>query len=175
MEISFLYYDSLEFPSWGRFYLAATDRGVCRLTFPGGRPEEFFLEIITRYSPHFFIQNPPVFSGVFRQLRRYLEGNEPVRFSVPLDLTGTPFQKKVWEALQEIPYGETSTYGEIARRIGLPKAARAVGQASRSNPVPILVPCHRVLGAQGDLVGFAGGIPFKERLLKLEKSAMRKG
>ena len=89
-------------------------------------------------------------------------------FDLPLRPTGTPFQLNVWEALRRIPYGETVTYGELARRIGRPPAARAVGSANHHNPLPIVVPCHRVIGADGTLTGYAGGLVVKRALLALE-------
>lgn len=102
------------------------------------------------------------------QLADYFEG-KPVAFSVPLDRTGhTDFQWQVWAALQEIPYGETRSYGWVARRIGRPAAPRAVGGAVGRNPFSIVVPCHRVIGADGDLVGFGAGLDWKRALLRLE-------
>lgn len=108
-----------------------------------------------------------VLGRALRQIREYMEGRREA-FDIPLRLSGTPFQKKVWEALCTIPYGETRTYGEIARQVGSPKGARAVGAACGSNPVMILVPCHRVVGSTGKLVGFGGGLSMKEHLLALE-------
>ncbi len=105
---------------------------------------------------------------LLRQLADYFEG-KPVAFSVPLDRTGyTEFQWQVWTALQEIPYGETRSYGWVAHRIGRPTAPRAVGGAVGRNPFPIVVPCHRVIGADGDLVGFGSGLDWKRALLRLE-------
>jgi len=105
------------------------------------------------------------------ELHEYLRG-ERRAFDVPVDLRGTPFQMGVWDALCEIPYGETCTYGEIAATVGRPKATRAVGQAVGANPIPIVIPCHRVIGTTGSLVGFAGGLPLKERLLVLERGGL---
>lgn len=103
-----------------------------------------------------------------RQLTEYFDGKRQ-DFQVPIRLEGTEFQQRVWEALQTIPYGETRSYGEIARQIGSPKAARAVGGANHNNPVMIIVPCHRVIGANGSLTGFGGGLDMKEFLLDLER------
>ena len=103
------------------------------------------------------------------QLDEYFRG-ERKSFDLPLVLKGTDFQKKVWSALQDIPCGETRTYGEIAKTVGNPKAARAVGMANNRNPIAIIVPCHRVVGADGKLVGYAGGMEQKEKLLQLEKT-----
>ena len=102
------------------------------------------------------------------ELKEYFAG-ERKKFTVPVRLTGTEFQKKVWAALEEIPYGGTATYGEIAARIGSPKACRAVGTANHHNPVPIIVPCHRVIGAGGSLTGYGGGLEVKAYLLTLER------
>ena len=103
------------------------------------------------------------------QLSEYFAG-ERREFDVPLDLVGTPFQLQVWAALRRIPYGSTTTYGELARVLGRPGSARAVGTAVGRNPVSIIVPCHRVVGADGSLTGFAGGIDTKARLLGLESA-----
>ncbi len=102
-----------------------------------------------------------------RQLREYFAGSRQ-DFDLPLAPEGTEFQRQVWRRLQEIPYGETISYGELARRIGNPKASRAVGAANGQNPIPIVIPCHRVIGANGKLTGFGGGLPTKEALLALE-------
>lgn len=104
---------------------------------------------------------------IFRQLDAYFEGTLK-EFDLPFFATGTVFQLQAWEELLKIPYGETVTYGELAARIGNPKAFRAVGGAMNSNPVPLLIPCHRVVGAKGALTGFAGGIDVKQALLDLE-------
>ena len=101
------------------------------------------------------------------ELQEYLDGRR-TRFSVPLDLRGTPFQQQVWQALRSIPYGETRSYMDIARAVGRPMASRAVGGAVGSNPVSIIVPCHRVIGANGTLTGYAGGLDRKRALLSLE-------
>ncbi len=107
------------------------------------------------------------FGLVQQQLAAYFAG-EPIAFTVPLRLKGTAFQQRVWTALQAIPHGTTISYGELARRIGQPTAARAVGLANRCNPVAIIVPCHRVIGANGDLTGYAGGLDRKRWLLTHE-------
>ncbi|OOM11955.1 methylated-DNA--[protein]-cysteine S-methyltransferase [Clostridium saccharobutylicum] len=104
-----------------------------------------------------------------KQLNEYFDGKRK-EFNLPLAPKGTEFQKKVWNALKEIPFGETRSYGEIARRIGNEKASRAVGMANNKNPIMIIIPCHRVIGANGKLVGYAGGIDIKEKLLNLEKN-----
>ena len=101
------------------------------------------------------------------ELLEYFQGKRRA-FDLPLDPRGTPFQRRVWDALAAVPFGETVTYGALARRVGSPKAVRAVGQANHRNPLPILLPCHRVVGADGSLTGYAGGLELKRFLLDLE-------
>jgi O-6-methylguanine DNA methyltransferase len=163
-----VYYDSCEFPKWGRFYAAASEKGLCLIALPGGKAEAFLEKVIRRFSPHLLIQHSAFFADFFRQLGQYLQGSA-VEWRCPLDLEGTPFQLQVWEAVKAIPYGETRTYGEIARALGRPGSARAVGRANHDNPLPIVIPCHRVIGAKGALVGFGGGLALKENLLNLER------
>lgn len=113
----------------------------------------------------------PVLREAERQLRAYFAG-ELRQFELPLEPEGTPFQQRVWMALVKIPYGETRSYMEIARSIGAPAAMRAVGAANGANPLPIVVPCHRVIGSSGKLVGYGGGLPLKRRLLALERGSL---
>ena len=108
-----------------------------------------------------------------RQLQAYFAGTL-TRFSVPLALAGTPFQQAVWRALLDIPYGQTRSYGQIAAAINRPRACRAVGMANNKNPICILVPCHRVIGAGGNLTGYAGGLTIKEWLLLHERATVKK-
>jgi len=108
---------------------------------------------------------------VLAQLHEYLEAQRRT-FDVPLDLRGTPFQQAVWDRLLNIPYGETRFYAEVAASIGRPTALRAVGRAVGANPVCIVIPCHRVIGKDGSLVGYGGGLPLKERLLALEQGSL---
>ena len=110
----------------------------------------------------------PVLAAATAQLKAYFAG-ERTSFDLPLDMHGNPFERRVWDELKQIPYGETASYGEIAERIGAPGAARAVGLANGHNPIAIIVPCHRVIGANGKLVGFGGGLPMKRALLDLEQ------
>lgn len=115
------------------------------------------------------IKNTKVLSLAEKQLLEYFEGKRK-KFDLPLKLKGTPFQEKVWNELLKIPYGETRTYGEIAKNIENPKAARAVGMANHNNPISIVVPCHRVIGVNNKLVGYGLGIDKKQYLLELEKN-----
>lgn len=114
------------------------------------------------------------FPEAIRQLRGYFEGSL-TEFSVPLSPSGTPFQLRVWKELSRIPYGQTISYGELAKRVGNANASRAVGMANGRNPLPIIVPCHRVIGANGKMTGFGGGIWRKERLLALEAGGGQMG
>ena len=116
-----------------------------------------------------WVEDMAAFPDVVAQLAGYFAG-EHTGFDVALRPAGTSFQQRVWDALSEIPYGETSTYGEIARRIGQPGAARAVGLAGGRNPIAVIVPCHRVIGANGALTGYSGGLQAKQALLDLEQS-----
>jgi methylated-DNA-[protein]-cysteine S-methyltransferase len=124
------------------------------------------LHLNARPGPESF--EDPVLVEAVGQLRAYFAG-ERTSFDLPLDMHGHEFERRVWAALREIPYGETVSYGEIAERIGAPGAARAVGLANGRNPVAIIVPCHRVIGANGKLTGFGGGLPMKRALLDLEQ------
>ncbi|MFE1551025.1 methylated-DNA--[protein]-cysteine S-methyltransferase [Streptomyces sp. NPDC058718] len=139
--------------------LVAVDGVLSRLHMTGQRhrpPEETFGE-----------PDPRPFGEAIRQLDAYFAG-ELTEFDLPLHLVGTPFQLRVWEELRRIPYGETRTYGELAEALGNPTASRAVGLANGKNPVGIVVPCHRVIGAGGSLTGYGGGLDRKQRLLALE-------
>ena len=115
-----------------------------------------------------WVRDDQAFPKVVDQLEAYFAG-ELTEFDVAFDLVGTPFQRRVWSALLEIPYGETWSYGQVARRIGQPTASRAVGMANGRNPVAIIVPCHRVIGASGTLTGYGGGLDRKQVLLDLER------
>ena len=117
-------------------------------------------------------ENADCLDETIRQLRAYFAGDLQ-NFDLPLAPQGTPFQLSVWDRLSGISYGETISYGELARRVGNPKASRAVGLANGSNPIPIVIPCHRVIGSNGKLTGYGGGLPIKEKLLALERGQLR--
>jgi methylated-DNA-[protein]-cysteine S-methyltransferase len=140
--------------------LLAGDEGGLRLVHfaTGRRPMS---------PPREWIEDCAPFKEAIRQLDAYFQG-QLQDFDLPLVLDGTEFQLLVWNNLRRIPYGETVSYGQLARRIGSPEAARAVGLANGSNPIPIIIPCHRVIGSNGDLTGFGGGLPVKKKLLALE-------
>lgn len=154
-EIRYAYCDSL----LGTMLLAADERGLRSINFPGSKKAE--------RAPPAWREDGAGFAETIRQLSAYFAG-ELTDFDVPLALEGTEFQLRVWQSLRGIPYGETISYGQLAARLGNPKAARAVGLANGSNPVPIIIPCHRVIGSNGSLVGYGGGLANKKTLLALE-------
>jgi methylated-DNA-[protein]-cysteine S-methyltransferase len=153
-----MYYCYLDTPI-GELLLAGDDDALCLVGFPEGS--------MRRDPESDWIYNERPFADARQQLTEYFAG-ERRAFDLPLKLDGTEFQMSVLHALQQIPYGETSSYAEIAERIGRPRAVRAVGAANGRNPIPIIVPCHRVIGSHGDLTGFGGGLDTKEALLRLE-------
>ena len=116
-------------------------------------------------------QKTPLLQQTIAELDEYFSGKRK-QFTIPLAPQGTVFQKRVWDALLTIPYGQTRTYGQIAAQISKPKACRAVGMANHNNPISILIPCHRVIGANGSLTGYGGGLPVKQTLLALEKGTL---
>ena len=118
------------------------------------------------------LRETPLIKATMGQLQEYFEGKRK-DFNIPMKAKGTEFQKSVWDQLLKVPYGETCSYGEIAKRIGNPKASRAIGMANNRNPISIIIPCHRVIGSSGKLVGYGGGLDIKERLLKLEKENLK--
>ncbi|MFW2365300.1 MAG: methylated-DNA--[protein]-cysteine S-methyltransferase [Desulforhopalus sp.] len=119
-----------------------------------------------------FQHNEKIFEPVLKQLREYFAGKRQ-RFSLKLAPNGTEFQQRVWQELCNIPYGQTTSYGEVASRLGNPKGGRAVGMANGKNPIPIIVPCHRVIGKDGSLTGFGGGLDIKRHLLDLENQSRK--
>ena len=153
-----MYYCYLETPI-GELLLAGQDEGLAMIGFPKGS--------MRRDPEPDWIYNEKPLANARQQLTEYFAGTRK-EFDLPVKLSGTEFQVSVLKALQAIPYGETVSYGEIAKRIGRPKAVRAVGAANGRNPIPIVVPCHRVIGSSGDLTGFGGGLDTKEALLRLE-------
>jgi methylated-DNA-[protein]-cysteine S-methyltransferase len=145
----------------GRLKLVASDEGLAAILWEADRPRRVRLRVEAEDRTH------PVLVAAERQLGEYFAGHRS-RFDLPLDFAGTPFQRQVWRALLTIPFGETRSYGDIARQVGNPAAARAVGAANGRNPISIVAPCHRVIGATGKLTGFAGGLDAKAYLLALE-------
>ena len=144
----------------GTVVLVAGERAVEELRLPGTAPDETVPE-----------RRTPLLCRAEKELQEYFRGERRV-FDLPVAPAGTPFQQRVWQELCRIPYGRTASYGEIARRVGRPKGPRAIGQANHRNPIPILIPCHRVIAAYGALGGYGGGLDIKIRLLKLEGTPM---
>lgn len=156
---------------FGSVRLAATALGMCRLAFPG-EPDSAFDAWLKRWCVGCVVrESGEPFAALREQLHAYCAG-ELRAFDVPLDLRATPFQRRALERVFRIPYGQTATYGQIAAELGGPALARAVGAANGANPLPLLVPCHRVVGSDGSLVGFGGGMALKRWLLQLEGHAL---
>ena len=148
----------------GELKLIASDKGLVAVLWENDRPHRVRVGEMVEDKRH------PVLMEAERQLGEYFAGGRR-EISVPLDMRGTPFQRDVWRALLEIPFGETRSYLDLAKQLGNPNATRAVGAANGRNPLSIVVPCHRVIGSSGKLTGFAGGLEVKARLLGLEGSA----
>jgi methylated-DNA-[protein]-cysteine S-methyltransferase len=148
----------------GRLKLIATDRGLAAILWENDDPKRVRLEPVQEREDH------PMLVEAESQLADYFAERRK-EFTIPFDPSGTAFQKEVWRALSTIPFGETRSYAQIANQIGRPKAVRAVGAANGKNPISIMVPCHRVIGSNGALTGFAGGLETKARLLALESLA----
>lgn len=152
----------------GVLTLVASDDGLVAITWEGESPRRVRLDVRGEQGDH------PVLVEAERQLQEYFAGRRR-QFALRLDVSGTAFQREVWSALMTIPFGETRSYGQLARQLGRPGAARAVGAATGRNPVSIVAPCHRVVGATGALTGFAGGLDVKARLLAFERGEARLG
>lgn len=155
---------STTFPSpIGVLVLTASESALTGVYFPNGRRVQVGKD-----------GDSAVLRATARQLSEYFAGKR-MSFDLPLAAAGTPFEQRVWSLLREIPYGTTTSYGELARRLGGPNEARAVGAANGKNPIPIIVPCHRVIGASGDLTGFGGGLDRKRWLLEHEGALLPLG
>lgn len=156
----------------GEIMFAATDKGLCWLTFGSEEPAVLSLKRWAKSQlqcEQVVNEQTPLLVDALKQFQQYFAG-ERLSFDIPLDVYGTAFQKKVWDQLTKIPYGEVCSYKDVAIAIGAPKAVRAVGGANNRNPLSIIVPCHRVVGSNGALVGYGGGLNVKEFLLRLEKA-----
>lgn len=157
MSLAYKFVDS----SVGQLKLVASSKGLVAILWENDSPRRVRLEELSEDVNH------PVLLKTERQLSEYFAGKRD-SFALSLDMRGTPFQNSVWEALLAIPFGETRSYGELAKQLGNPYATRAVGAANGRNPISIVVPCHRVIGSSGKLTGFAGGLDVKAHLLELE-------
>lgn len=155
-----MFYQILYHPVYGSFTLASDEYYIKMLRFGKQIPEN-----------NLCTATPEVLRQALQQLQQYLDGMRRL-FTVPVAPDGTDFSQRVWQALLDIPYGETRSYGQIASALGMPGGARAVGNACGKNPIGILIPCHRVIGSNGALTGFAGGIHRKQQLLELEHSVL---
>ncbi len=151
----------------GHIYIASTDKGVCKISIPKESKKDFFDWLSVHFDDDDVVENKSRNKEAIDQLNRYFNG-KLAKFSSPLDQIGTTFQLRVWKELIRIPYGTTITYKQLARRVGVPRGFRAVGTANGSNPLPIVVPCHRVVGHDGSLGGYSAGVKTKEFLLRLE-------
>ncbi len=148
----------------GKLRLVASEKGLVAILWENDDPRRVILGDLRDDD------REPILIETERQLKEYFEGKRQC-FSISLDIRGTPFQKSVWEALLAIPFGETRTYGQVAKQLGKPNAMRAAGAASGRNPLSIVVPCHRVIGSSGELTGYAGGVEAKTTLLKIESES----
>lgn len=159
----------------GRLMIASTRKGLCCVGLPRELEERFIEGLKKTYGKCDLWdedgkgEKSSINNKALEELLLYFDGKLK-QFTVPLDMRGTDFQKKVWQQLLKIPYGKTASYGDIARAIGKPGASRAVGGANNKNPLPIVVPCHRVVGSDGSLVGYGGGLEIKKFLLRLESA-----
>jgi methylated-DNA-[protein]-cysteine S-methyltransferase len=159
--VSAVYYTTFESPV-GPLTIVGDSNALRRVSFSSSK----------RSTPQAdWKESRAAFDEVIRQLQAYFRG-ELKQFKLPLAMEGTEFQLRVWNALRLIPYGETISYAQLAERIGNPRAVRAVGLANGSNPIPIIVPCHRVIGSDGSLTGFGGGLSTKKMLLELENKQL---
>ncbi|MGB9975480.1 methylated-DNA--[protein]-cysteine S-methyltransferase [Thermovenabulum sp.] len=161
-----IYYDYFDSPV-GQLTIFSSGEYIVKISFEG---EDFDEGFFGKYflSPSFINKDDGVIKRAKEELYLYFKKSLK-KFDLPLLLLGTEFQKKVWEELLKIPYGELRSYKDIAENIGIPEGARAVGQANNKNPIPIVVPCHRVIGKRGELVGYGGGLNIKKYLIELEK------
>jgi methylated-DNA-[protein]-cysteine S-methyltransferase len=154
----------------GKILIAEDELGITELTLASEQEAEDKKE---QFALEYVLLETELIKEAAKQLTEYLEGTRK-EFTVKLNPKGTEFQRKVWDALRAIPYGETRSYKQVAEAVGNAKASRAIGMANHNNPIMCIIPCHRVIGANGSLVGYAGGLPVKEHLLNLEKQKERK-
>lgn len=150
-----------------KLYIAASEKGLCYVGSPGQSYEDFTSLIHKRFPEAELKENKEAIQLYVGELHEYFAGKRS-SFSIPVDVKGTPFQEAIWKALQEIPYGETYSYSDIAGKVAKPAAVRAVGTAIGANPVLVTIPCHRVIGKSGAITGYRGGIEMKQYLLDLE-------
>lgn len=164
-----IYRTTLSYQQW-TFHIAATENGLCYVSLPNEPLQRLYDWTNKWFKNAALVSSDDKLKNYTVQLTNYFK-RESIHFSIPLELKGTSFQKTVWKVLQHIPYGETTTYSQIARKIRNEKAVRAVGTSIGANPMPIVIPCHRVIGKNGSLTGYRGGLEMKKFLLRLESDA----
>jgi methylated-DNA-[protein]-cysteine S-methyltransferase len=162
-----IYYSFFESPFLGKVFVASTERGVCMVDFL--KSEKIFLGRLKDRFPGKILRDDRKNKEALSQLKKYLKG-ELKQFNCQLDFKGTPFTRKAWIEVAKIPYSKTRSYKQIAQAIGHPKAFRAVGNANGSNPLPLIIPCHRVIESNGGLGGYGHGLKVKKQLLDFEKA-----
>nr|WP_090890519.1 methylated-DNA--[protein]-cysteine S-methyltransferase [Evansella caseinilytica] len=165
---SYIHYAEMNSPI-GTLTIGKSGKGICFIEFGSLADTRANIEawLKRRLMNVDFQKNEQELKPALQQLQQYFQG-ERAAFDLPLDLIGTKFQTLVWNKIREIPYGQTKSYKNIAMEIGAPKAVRAIGGANNQNPIPIIIPCHRVIGSNGSMVGYGGGLDKKEYLLRLE-------
>lgn len=163
-----LYWTTFSHQDGWRFVIAASSKGLCFTSSEGQDEKEFFDWVRKNRPKEECEHNPRKLLLYVKKFKQYFNG-EIKQVNVPIDVLGTPFQLKVWDALTNIPFGVTNSYSDVANMIHNPKAVRAVGRAIGANPVMIVIPCHRIIGKNGALTGFRGGLNFKQRLLDFEE------
>jgi methylated-DNA-[protein]-cysteine S-methyltransferase len=166
-----VFYAALATPI-GEMHIASTGAGICKVALPSENATEFMAWLERALPGATLIESAEANAAAIDELQAYLRGRL-TEFRAPLDMRGTDFQRLVWRAVAAIPYGQTCSYGEIARNVGRPLACRAVGAANGANPLPPFVPCHRVIGGNGTLTGYGGGLPLKARLLDMERTVIQ--
>ncbi|MGH7451394.1 MAG: methylated-DNA--[protein]-cysteine S-methyltransferase [bacterium] len=163
-------YAKMKTPLGAHLWIARSERGICRIEF--NHSESEFRTMLARIWPKAtLVKDEAALQKPLAELKEYFAGQRK-RFHFSLAPEGTAFQQKVWQAVSEIPFGQVRTYKSIAEKIGKSPAVRAVGHANGSNPLPIVIPCHRVIGSNGDLCGYGGGLELKKKLLRLEGKAL---
>ena len=170
-QLDNIFVTSFRLRRW-RIGLASMKSGLVRICFPLESKNRFLAELERRFESASIAENAEASAEGRRQIEEYFKGQRK-KFDLPVSLRVTTFQRRVLSAVAEIPYGKTRSYGEIARKIGSPGAARAVGSALHANPLPLVIPCHRVIGSNGSLVGFGGGKKLKAFLLEHERDCFR--
>ena len=167
-----IHYAKTATPLGKHLWIAQSEQGVCRIDFRVSE-QAFLARLALRWPGASFVQSENALQKPIAELNEYFAGRRK-KFTFPLAPQGTAFQQKVWQAVREIPFGQVTTYKEIAKKIKKPQAVRAVGHANGSNPITLVIPCHRVIGSSGDLCGYGGGLDLKMKLLEFEGAEWEK-